>query len=38
MIDVEVNKFEDEIDFALALDLNPFPRLTRDGTCVIKMN
>ena len=38
VIDVQVNKFEDEIAFAIALDLNRFPRLTRDGTCVIKMH
>ena len=38
MIDVQISKFEDEIAFAIALDLNRFPRLTRDGTCVIKMH
>ena len=38
VIDVQVNKFEDEISFAIALDLDRFPRLTRDDTCVIKMH
>ena len=38
VIDVQVNKFEDEIAFAITLDLNRFPRLTRDGTCVIKIH
>ena len=38
MIDIQVNKFEDEIAYAIALDLNRFPRLTRDGTCVIKIH
>ena len=37
VIDIQVNKSEDEISFAIALDLNRFPRLTKDGTCVIKM-
>ena len=37
VIDIQVNKFEDEIVYAIALDLNRFPRLTKDGTCVIKM-
>ena len=38
VIDVQVNKFEDEIAFAIALDLNRVPRLTRDGTGVIKIH
>ena len=38
VIDIQVNKFEDEIAYAIALDLNRFPRLTRDGTCVIKIH
>ena len=37
VIDFQVNKFEEKITFVIALDLNRFPRLTRDGTCVIKM-
>ena len=38
VIDVQVNKFEDKITFVLALDLNSFPRLARNDTCVIKMH
>jgi len=37
VIDVHVNKFKDEISFAIALDLNRFPRLTRNDTCEIRM-
>ena len=37
VIDFQVNKFEEKITFVITLDLNRFPRLTRDGTCVIKM-
>ena len=38
VIIVQVNKFEDGIAFAIALDLNRVPRLKRDGTGVIKMH
>ena len=38
VIDAQVSTFEDEISFAIAFDLNRFPRLARDGTCVTKMH
>ena len=37
LMDVQVNEFKDKIAFALVLGMNHFPRLTIDGTCVIKM-